>query len=115
MIDFACKEIDLDDIIKCSFALTKADYRLMMAFAKEADEWHATSELATALGLDLSTIQRGVKRLYEKGILERSQQNLSGGGYTFVYRLKDKKAIRATIQEIVRTWAGRVEQELSRW
>ena len=115
MIDFACKRFDLNEIIKCSLGLTRADYKLMNYFLKKQDEWSTTTQLAKELKLNLSTIQRCVKTLHEKEILNRAQENLTGGGYTYVYKIKDKQELRKKIKEIVNNWVEKVDQALSKW
>jgi len=115
MIDFACKHFDIDEIIKCGLGLTKAEMRLLHGFLAEGPNVLTTATLAKKNNLDLSTVQKGVKKLYEKGVLVRSQRNSSVGGYVYVYALKPKKEIRATIKEIIRAWEHKVEAAIDRW
>ncbi len=114
MINFACKEFRLEEVVKCALALTKADYKLLDYMMKQK-QWFTTEELAKTLKLNLSTIQRSVKKLYEKEILERKQNNLDGGGYLFVYNIRDQKAVRDIIMNIVESWKEKVEKELQHW
>ncbi|MBW3004198.1 HTH domain-containing protein [Candidatus Woesearchaeota archaeon] len=114
MIDFACKRFQLRDVIKCALGLSKADLRLMQ-FLMESDEWHTTDVLAKKLNLNLSTIQRGVKKLYEKKVLLRSQTNLDQGGYVFNYKIKPKPALRDLIMDIVNNWVKTLGTELNTW
>lgn len=115
MIDFACKTFSLNEVIKCGLGLTKADIKLMHHMLEESDEWFTTDELAKDLNLNLSTIQRSVKKLYEKQVLLRSQSNLSNGGYIFNYRIKAKPALRDLIMAVVHNWVKTVDNELKRW
>ena len=114
MIDFACKQFDLDEIIKCGFGLSRADYRLMNHFFKK-EEWTTTSELAKELKLNLSTIQRCVKTLHEKDIIDRRQENLEGGGYSFLYKIKNKSELRKRIKDIIHSWTKTVDNALEHW
>ena len=114
MIDFACKQFKLDEVIKCGLGLTKADIKLIEMFLDES-EWNTTSEIAQKLGFNLSTIQRSVKRLYEKGVLLRIQENLDSGGYLFLYKIKTKVALKELIMKIVNNWVKAVEKELDQW
>lgn len=114
MIDFACKQFNLRDIIKCSLGLTKADLAVFDHLLAHEGR-HRTEAIAKHLGVDPSTVQRAVKKLHEKGLVKRLQTNLQGGGYVFEYQSSDKRAIRAIIKETVRTWTRRVEDELERW
>ena len=114
MIDFACKQFDLRDIIKCSLGLTRSDIQVFDHLLAHKGS-RSSEEIAGKLKLDLSTVQRAVKKLHEKGLLVRMQTNLDGGGYVFAYRVQEKRAIRKIILDIVAKWTGRVEQELESW
>lgn len=114
-MDFACKEFKVEDVIKCALNLTKADLNTMKCFLNEPDKWVDTDTLSKSLKLDISTVQRSVKKLHEKGIVQRSQQNLDGGGYVFIYKIHSKKQIKNLILEIVQSWADRLGQELEQW
>jgi predicted transcriptional regulator len=114
MIDFACRKFEIDEIIKCGFGLTKADFRVMRKLADEGESYTAEA-LAKSLSLDLSTVQRAVKRLHEKRIVLRNQENLEGGGYVYHYRTVPKKRIRAMIREIICNWTEHVEGAIERW
>ena len=114
MIDFACKQFMLKDVIKCSLGLTKADFKLMEYLANNSERSFMTEELAKNLDLNLTTVQRAVKRLHEKNILKRIQKNLELGGYVYIYQIKDKTEIRDLIMSIVNGWSKRVSDELSK-
>ncbi|WP_048128284.1 TrmB family transcriptional regulator [Methanosarcina lacustris] len=115
MIDFACKEFKVEDVIKCALSLTKADLNVMKHFLNEPEKWVETDTLSRSLDLDISTVQRSVKKLHEKGILQRSQQNLDGGGYVFIYKIHSRNQIKNVILKIVQSWADRLGQELEQW
>lgn len=115
MIDFACKQFNMDEIIKCSLGLSKADFRLMNFFLKEDSTWHTTQDIAKIMKLNLSTIQRCVKTLHKKEILTRSQENLNGGGYIFLYQIKNKEELRKKIKQIIHNWTKGVDKALESW
>jgi predicted transcriptional regulator len=115
MIDFACKEFDLDDIIKCSLGMTKAEFKLVDMFLTSNQEWLTTQDIAKKLKLDLSTVQRCVKSLNEKDIIIRRQENLNSGGYVFRYQLKKREELREKIKDTISRWVSRVNDELDRW
>jgi predicted transcriptional regulator len=115
VIDFACRRFRLDEVIKCGLGLSKSDYKLMEHLLDKEEEWFTTEMLVKQMHLHLSTAQRSVKRLYEKGVLLRSQKNLDNGGYVFQYQIKNKKALSNLVQDIVHKWAKRVEEELKKW
>lgn len=111
MIDFACKEIHLEEIIKCSYMLTKADLKVFKRLMK-INDWENTEEISKALKLNLSTVQRTMKKLHGQNLVERRQTNLEGGGYSFIYKIKDKEQIIAMTMSIVNSWVKKVEKEL---
>ncbi|MBT7902801.1 MarR family transcriptional regulator [Candidatus Woesearchaeota archaeon] len=115
MIDFACKQFKLEEVIKCGLGLSKADYKLLEFLLQQYDEWFTTDDLAKRMKLNLSTIQRSVKKLSEKQVIKRSQNNLDGGGYMYVYQIKDKDQIRELMMNIVTAWVKRVDDELKKW
>ncbi len=114
MIDFACKKFELREVVKCSLGLTKADLQVFEAFLKNPSKDFKSSDLAGITGLDLSTVQRSVKKLYEKRVLRRKQVNLSKGGYTYKYRAKPKEEVTSIVRGIIFNWAERVSEELDK-
>ncbi len=114
MIDFACKQFDIREILKCSLGLTKAEMHLFETLAKSKNA--CTSEaLAKKAALDLSTTQRGLKKLAAAGVVLRSQENLAGGGYRFSYALASRTTIRALVlQTLVHECDARSCLELQR-
>jgi predicted transcriptional regulator len=115
MIDFACKEFDLDEVLKCALGLTRAEMRVLKFFLNSSGNEMTASQVAKKTGLELSTIQKAVKKLSEKKIVFRGQRNLKNGGYEFFYRLNDKKHVREIIKGIIRKWFERVEAEIDNW
>lgn len=114
MISFACKKLDLKDLIMCSFDMNKTDYRLFM-FLIEKDDFMTTNEIGAAMNLDRSSIQKSIKRLVEKDVVMRSQENLEGGGYLFTYRVKDKELIMKQILDMINAWSRLVKAEIDKW
>ncbi|RLE47713.1 MarR family transcriptional regulator [Candidatus Woesearchaeota archaeon] len=108
MIYFACKSINKEDLIRCSFALNKTEYKLLM-FLLDYDEFITAAKLAKKMGLERTTVQKAVKLLVEKGLVSRKQENLEKGSYIFLYRIKDVKEIKERLRKIVRKWHEKVE------
>lgn len=115
MIDFACRQFKLDVIVKCALGLTKADFSVMQHMIEKPDGWHTAEDAAIRLKLDLSTSQRALKKLFDKGVVERRQDNLEGGGYVFSYQAKNRREISSIIIRIVDEWAGNVGEQLKKW
>lgn len=114
MIDFACKKFELKDVIKCSLGLTKSEFKIIN-FLMENRKKFNSSELAEELDLDLSTVQRSLKKLAEKRVIIRSQINLASGGYIYLYNINDKMIIRKIIKDIIHSWVDKFHMELERW
>ena len=114
MIDFACKQFDLEEIVKCSFGLTKSEYKLLRYLMNHKKQF-TTQELSKVIGLDKSTVQRGVKNLHSKKLVSRGQINQSVGGYIFLYRVKDVDFLRERISDIIDGWAEGAKKEIMRW
>ncbi|MBN2422245.1 MarR family transcriptional regulator [Candidatus Woesearchaeota archaeon] len=114
MINFACKEFKLDEVIKCSLGLSKSDLCILKYFLKNPEIYFTSETLSKKLDFNITTIQRSVKKLHEKHVLERMQNNLEKGGYIYVYKLKGKKEFSEMILKIISKWMGRVEAELKK-
>lgn len=114
-MDFACKKIRLDELIRCSFSLTKSEFILINFLIKNPKEEFSSNNLSKKLNLDLSTVQRGLKKMHLKEILRRSQKNLTLGGYIYFYCIKNKKEIKEKLREIISLWSNQVEKEIDKW
>lgn len=115
MINFACKQFQMEDVIRCALSLTKSDYKVFEFFMDNHDEWWTSSKVSKKLSLDTSTTQRSVKKLHEKNILQRTQSNLEGGGYLFYYKIKHKDEVADILKEIIESWVNRVKDALDKW
>jgi len=114
MIDFACKKFDINEIIKCSLGLSRADYKLFNFLLGSGEEL-TTSDISEKIGLDRTTVQKSVKSLVGKGVVVRLQENLDKGGYMFRYRIKDKELLKKQIISILTSWSAKAEEEIRRW
>jgi predicted transcriptional regulator len=115
MIDFACKKFDLNEVIRCGLGLSKAEYNIFKFFISNTNKTSTPIIVKKTLNLELSTIQRAVKKLHDLNILQRNQTNLSSGGYVFSYKIKSKNEIKNKILEVISSWKKRVESELDSW
>lgn len=115
MIDFACKQFNLNEVIKCGLGITKSEFKLLEYLMGNFGKSFDSQELADTLNLDKTTIQRALKKLHEKEVVIRKQKNLEGGGYTFFYEIRKKSELREIIINIVRSWTARVEQAVEQW
>ncbi|MCD6549648.1 MarR family transcriptional regulator [Candidatus Micrarchaeota archaeon] len=104
MLTFACKKIDLEDIVRCSFDLNKTEYKVMMYLLKHSRRKYRVTEVAKGISLTRTSVQKAIKRLVDRGLVIRFQKNLPGGGYTYVYQIEDKKRIMQRMKDIVTSW-----------
>ncbi len=114
-MDFACKKIDIEQILKCAFSLTKKEIEILKFFISNPNNSYETSDLSNELKIDITTSQKACKKLFEKNILNKSQKNLKTGGYVFIYSLSNKKEIKSHIMEIISKWIKNVENEFCNW
>jgi predicted transcriptional regulator len=114
MISFACQDIEFKDLLRCSFELNKTEYYVFM-FLLKIDKSYTAAELAKNIKLDRTTVQKAIKKLADKNLVFRQQQNLEKGGYTFHYRIKNKEDIKKRMQAIVETWYEEVIKEIKKF
>lgn len=114
MIDFACKKFDLDEVIKCSLALSKSEFRILNFLIKNEGEFQ-TETMSKKLGLDKSTVQRSIKKLHGEGLVFRRQKNKTSGGYVFYYSIKDKNEIKKRVKDTIYNWVKVFEERIEKW
>lgn len=115
MIDFGCKKFNVNEVIKCSLGLTKAEFEIFNYMLDSGKEECSSSSMAERQDLDLSTVQRTLKKLMDKEIVKRRQVNLSNGGYEYFYRINNRKQICDKIILIINDWSSKVEKEVKQW
>ncbi len=113
MVSFACKKVGMKDILKCSFNLNKSEYNLLQ-FLFGKDNSMTANEISEKLRLDRTTIQKAIKSLLEKGLVERKQENLPRGSYVFRYKAKPKEEIKSEAKTMIAKWCENVEREIGR-
>ena len=113
-IVFACKWFPIDQILKCSFDLSHTEMeilKLLVRLGKEAD----VNEILKYVEKDRTTIQRSMKSLVEKKLVNRRQINLKSGGYVFVYSAKSKEYIKEQIYKNFEKFREVISNEIERW
>ncbi len=115
MINFACKQFDLEETIRCSFSLTKAEFKIFKFLMKNNTKRFESKELAKELHLELSTVQRSMKKMSENGIIIRSKVNLENAGYTYSYCICEKYKIKNKVKEIIQSQTNKFEEEIEKW
>ena len=114
-MDFACKSFSIDEVVRCSLSLTKAEFKVLEFLIKNDLNKFKSDHIAKVLNLDISTTQRCLKKLNEKNIVSRSQFNLLKGGYVYAYKITDKKQIKQIISDIIAKWADKFHKEIDKW
>lgn len=112
-LTFACKRFPIDQVLRCSFALTNVEFQLLKLLLGGTES--SVEDLARQLSRDRTTVQRAVKRLVEKGLLHRRQYNLDSGGYQYYYRAAERERIKEQIQERFEEFSRLVKGEIERW
>ncbi len=114
-IDFACKQFDITDIIKCALGLSRKECRILRVILDNNKVELTSDKIAVLLGVDKSTVQRTLKRMTEKGILLRKQKNLDKGGFIYVYEISDKEALRKKLLMTIKQWELELEKSIKNW
>lgn len=114
MISFACKRIELEELIKCSFGLNKTEFNVLQFLLTQNSE-NSLMDLSKKMDLDRTTVQKAVKGLLAKELIKRFQINLNGGGYLFVYKPKDKREIKEKMKLTLNSWVKNVDDEINKW
>lgn len=109
-INFACKTISLDKILKCSFELNNTELEILK-YLDNSEK--SAKDISDALEKDIATIQRNLKSLHEKKLVIRKQYNLDTGGYTFHYKSRPKKYMKQRMQENFEQFSSLVQQRIA--
>jgi predicted transcriptional regulator len=112
-VDFACRRFPIDQVLRCSFGLSNAEFLVMKTLLSRGEK--SVEELSTLLGKDRTTVQRTMKPLLAKGLVRRRQYNLESGGYQYGYTPQDREAIKRRIQEHFDHFTRTVNEEIGRW
>lgn len=110
MIDFACKTIRLEELIRCSFNLNKTEYKIFSFLIRSKTKDHSISEIAKNLNLDRTSVQKGIQKLFEKKLIFRRQINLKKGGFFYRYAMKDKETIKKEIISLLDSWTNNAKK-----
>lgn len=113
MITFSCKRISQEELIRCSFNLSKTEYDVLTFMLKE-NKLLTASQVSKEMKLHRTTIQKAIKSLVDKELAKRRQKNLPKGGYTFFYEINNKNAIKDEIKEVTYKWYKSVEEAINR-
>jgi len=103
-------------LFKCILGLNKTESQVFGYILRNKDV--STSEIANALKMDRSSIQRAVQDLSELILINRKsisrkeyskvkgKTNIKRQGYLYVYNAKDIKSIKIQFKELLDKWYG---------
>jgi predicted transcriptional regulator len=111
MLTFACKKINIEDIIRCSLELNKTEYKTLF-FLLGASKNYSVNDIAKEIGLTRTTIQKAIKKMADNNLIKRTQINLNKGGYEFYYNIKDRTDLKSKIKQILWEWSTKAEKEI---
>ncbi len=112
MITLGCKTIDVDDLIKCSFDIGKTEMSIMSLLMQE--NGMTSQEISSRLEKDITTVQKSLKVLSEKGLVVRQQENLGNGGYKFIYSAVPSDRIKSMIMKNLDNFKEKVLESVER-
>ncbi|MFX1420188.1 MAG: helix-turn-helix domain-containing protein [Promethearchaeota archaeon] len=101
-------------LFKCILGLNKTESKVLGYMLKNKDV--KTSEIANALQLDRSSIQRAIQDLTDLKLIKRQSismkeyvekkklKDVKKKGYLYVYNAKDMKAIKVQFKKLLNKW-----------
>ena len=113
MIIFSCKNITEEELVRCSFSLNKTEYNVLI-FLLRKDSLFSIPQISKMMKLERSTIQKAIKNLLSERLVKRTQNNLSKGGYIFLYKPNNKNEIKNRMREITSRWYKKIEESIDK-
>lgn len=113
-INFACKVFPIEKILRCAFGLSQTETEILRYLVNTQEEVEVET-ISREIGKDKTTVQRNVKTLAEKGVINRRQINLKQGGYVFVYSGKSKTFLKEKIYQSFDNFKETLAKEIQRW
>ena len=89
-ISFACKKIEIKDLIKCSFGFSKTEFKVFNFLLGKDKQTFTVADLSEKVELDRTSVQRALKKLVDKKIVERRAKNLGNGCFFYIYKILHK-------------------------
>ncbi len=110
----SCIDLSVEDLLRCSFGLSKLEVTVFLKLLN-AKDYVPVSNLSASLRRERSVVQRGLAGLMKKGLVQRDQSNKERGGYEFLYKARDKDAIKMSIVEKSRSFCTIVQKTVDDW
>lgn len=112
-LSFACKQLDIREVVRCGLQLSKGEMRVFEASVSKSEL--SAGQLAATLKIDRTTAQKALGKLLARGLVLRKQRNRSAGGYQYYYQPLSREEIRRRVAEIANTWFAQVKAGLKGW
>ena len=109
-----CKQVDFDSLVKCSFSLSDSELKIFLELMKCTNPICVVA-LSKKIKRDRSTIQKVIKTLLKRKLVEKKKINLEDGGYIFYYSPKSKSELKKQMLKLVELWHGNVKKEIMKW
>lgn len=113
MIYFACNNIDVEELIRCSFSISKTEYKIFKELTNTREKY-SIEQLSRLFKKNRTTIQKAVKNLVQKNLVQRRQVNLDKGGYIYYYFVDDPERMKRRIKEIIEHWYNSAMKEIDK-
>lgn len=110
-MNFACTEITLNQILKCSFGLNKTENKVFIFLIKK-NEFFSVKKISVFCKLSQSSVQKALNNLDKKGLISRKKINTRPGGYHYIYNINDKINIKKILNSKLKGWFYNVKKEL---
>ena len=114
-VSFACKTMDIKDLIMCSFDFTKTEFKLFDFLVGKDKKTYTVVDLASNVGLDRTSVQRALKKLVEKKIVERRAKNMDSGGFYYIYKIQHKEDIKDKLRDNMASWYKTADNHIVGW
>ena len=112
MIDFACKRISEEELVRCGFGINRTEFNIFYFLIKQKQRT-TVEQIAKKLELKRSTVQKAIKILIQKKLIARFQQNLKKGGYKFFYEINNKPKIKKELEDILKSWCRKAIEKIN--
>lgn len=113
IMQFACKKISLKDVLKCSFNINKTSFEVLIILIKSKDKL-TIIDISKKINLTSSSVQKAIKNLINKELINRIKINKDKGGYFFKYYIKNKKGIKELLIKNTNNWAKDIIKRISK-
>lgn len=101
------------DLLCCAFGLRDCE---ISVYSSLMNEPMTVEKISSIICRDRSTTQRALKKLLDKGLIERERKHLEKGGYFYVYKSISNEAIREQVLSQLDRWYNETRRFLlERW